>query len=245
MILVTGAGGKTGKAVLKALVARGAAVRAFVRNTQHRESLAAIGVRDIAVGEMDDPRALSQAVQGTNAIYHICPNVSPHELPFAEAAGRSRHTPGVSASGLSLRAASADRGDAASLGQAAGRGDAVQLRSLTSPSCSPPPICRTALAEWDRMIARGHLSRALPDRHPAQPCRSRRCRGSRRAGADERRPFRRDLRTGRHAAAEPDRDRRDVRTGAQQDRSRRSRDHRRAGNSAPAAPAWTTISARH
>ena len=31
MILVTGAGGKTGKAVIKALLARGALVRAFVK----------------------------------------------------------------------------------------------------------------------------------------------------------------------------------------------------------------------
>ncbi len=35
MILVTGAGGKTGKAVIKALVARGADVRALARSLAH------------------------------------------------------------------------------------------------------------------------------------------------------------------------------------------------------------------
>jgi NAD(P)H dehydrogenase (quinone) len=85
MILVTGAGGKTGKAVLTALVGRGAAVRAFVRSRSHHASLKAIGVDDIAVGNMDDPKALSEAVRGVTAIYHICPNVSPQELPFAKA----------------------------------------------------------------------------------------------------------------------------------------------------------------
>jgi uncharacterized protein YbjT (DUF2867 family) len=85
MILVTGAGGKTGVAALKALVARGAVVRALVRSHSHRATLNAIGVHDIVVGEMDDPRAWSQAVGGTNAVYHICPNMSPHELPFARA----------------------------------------------------------------------------------------------------------------------------------------------------------------
>src|SRR5450755_1650831 len=85
MILVTGAGGKTGKAVLQALVARGAAVRAFVRSAAHHAALKAIGVHDVEVGEMDDPRAWSQAIRGTSAVYHICPNVSPHELPFAKA----------------------------------------------------------------------------------------------------------------------------------------------------------------
>ena len=84
MILVTGAGGKTGKAVLKALVARGAAVRAFVRSGRHRAALEAIGVSDVVVGEMDDPKALSQALRGAKAVYHICPNVSPHEMAFAK-----------------------------------------------------------------------------------------------------------------------------------------------------------------
>src|SRR6185369_2935048 len=43
MILVTGAGGKTGKAVIKALVARGAAVRAFVRSPAHEAALTTLG----------------------------------------------------------------------------------------------------------------------------------------------------------------------------------------------------------
>jgi NAD(P)H dehydrogenase (quinone) len=95
MILVTGAGGKTGKAVLKALVARGAAVRAFVRSSRHHAALAAIGVGDVVVGEMDDPKALSQALRGTKAVYHICPNVSPQELPFAKAVVAAAVTCGV------------------------------------------------------------------------------------------------------------------------------------------------------
>jgi NAD(P)H dehydrogenase (quinone) len=96
MILVTGAGGKTGKAVLKALVARGADVRAFVRTTSHHATLAAIGVSDIVVGDMDDPHALSQAARGTNAVYHICPNVSPNELSFAKAVVAAAKAHGIS-----------------------------------------------------------------------------------------------------------------------------------------------------
>ena len=85
MILVTGAAGKTGKAVIKALIARGEVVRAFVRSASHDASLRAMGVRDIVVGGMGDPHALSRAMQGADAIYHICPNVSPHEIVFAKA----------------------------------------------------------------------------------------------------------------------------------------------------------------
>jgi NAD(P)H dehydrogenase (quinone) len=84
MILVTGAGGKTGKAVLRALVARGAPVRAFVRNAAHEAALKTIGAHDVVVGAMDDPDALARATLGIEAIYHICPNVSPHEMSFAK-----------------------------------------------------------------------------------------------------------------------------------------------------------------
>lgn len=95
MILITGAGGKTGKAVLTASVARGAVVRAFVRSSSHHASLKAIGVGDVMVGDMDDPAALSKAVRGTSAIYHICPNVSPQELPFAKAVVTAARAHGV------------------------------------------------------------------------------------------------------------------------------------------------------
>ncbi len=82
MILVTGAGGKTGKAVIGALIARGAAVRAFVRSAVHDSTLTAMGV-EVVVGEMNDALAISRAIKGADAIYHICPNVHPHEVDFA------------------------------------------------------------------------------------------------------------------------------------------------------------------
>jgi uncharacterized protein YbjT (DUF2867 family) len=84
MILITGVGGKTGKAVIKALIVRDATVRAFVRSSSHDASLKAMGARDIVIGEMDDPRALSQAMRGAEAVYHICPNISPHEVAFGK-----------------------------------------------------------------------------------------------------------------------------------------------------------------
>jgi uncharacterized protein YbjT (DUF2867 family) len=85
MILVTGAGGKTGKAVIRALVARGAPVRAFIRSSAHEAALTAMGVSEVVIGMMDDAHALSRVVRGADAIYHICPNVNPHEVVFAKA----------------------------------------------------------------------------------------------------------------------------------------------------------------
>jgi NAD(P)H dehydrogenase (quinone) len=84
MILVTGASGKTGKAVIKALIARGAAVRAFVRSAVHDSTLTAMGVGEVVVGEMNDVLAISRAIKGADAIYHICPNVHPNEVAFTK-----------------------------------------------------------------------------------------------------------------------------------------------------------------
>lgn len=95
MILVTGAGGKTGKAIVTALVARGAVVRAFVRSSAHAAALRAMGGNDVVVGAMDDPPALARATEGVQAIYHICPNVSPHEIVFAKALVAAATSSGV------------------------------------------------------------------------------------------------------------------------------------------------------
>jgi NAD(P)H dehydrogenase (quinone) len=85
MILVTGAGGKTGNAVIKALVALGASVHAFVHREAHGASMRALGASRVSVGSLDDVDAIVRAAKGAHAVYHICPNVSPFELAFGRA----------------------------------------------------------------------------------------------------------------------------------------------------------------
>jgi NAD(P)H dehydrogenase (quinone) len=85
MILVTGAAGKTGKAVVRALAAKGASVRAFIRRREQAAALTAMGAADVSIGSFEEPRALSLAAVGVRAIYHICPNVSRDELIIARA----------------------------------------------------------------------------------------------------------------------------------------------------------------
>ena len=85
MILVTGAAGKTGQAVIKALAAMGASVRAFIRRPEQAAAVKALGAAEVSVGSFEDARALSLAAAGTRAIYHICPNVSRDELSIARA----------------------------------------------------------------------------------------------------------------------------------------------------------------
>jgi uncharacterized protein YbjT (DUF2867 family) len=85
MILVTGAAGKTGNAVIKALVACGESVHAFVHREAHSASMRTLGASRVSVGSLDDVEAIAHAAAGVRAVYHICPNVSPFELPFGRA----------------------------------------------------------------------------------------------------------------------------------------------------------------
>ena len=50
MILVTGAAGKSGNAVVKALAAKGAQVRTFIRNPSHVDALLALGAAEVSFG---------------------------------------------------------------------------------------------------------------------------------------------------------------------------------------------------
>ena len=79
MILVTGAGGKTGRAVIKALAERGQEVRAMERRT----------------ASMADTSAFARAAEGADAIYHICPNVSPDEILFGSNAIAAAQAAGI------------------------------------------------------------------------------------------------------------------------------------------------------
>jgi len=95
MILVTGAAGKTGMAVIAALSDRGVAVRALVHRPDRSTEAAAQGASEIAVAAFEDAAALAAAARGASAIYHICPNVSPHEVSYARAVIAAAKAAGV------------------------------------------------------------------------------------------------------------------------------------------------------
>lgn len=80
MILVTGAAGKTGRAVVRALVTRGVELRALVYRPAHVEPIKDLGAQEVIVGDMRDQKTVEGAVQSVRAIYHICPNMSPDEF---------------------------------------------------------------------------------------------------------------------------------------------------------------------
>ena len=85
VILITGAGGKTGRAIIRALVARGATVRALAHRPDQTQALQALGAQ-VVIGDMRDRATMEQAARGARAIYHICSNMHPDEVAIGEAA---------------------------------------------------------------------------------------------------------------------------------------------------------------
>ncbi len=95
MILVTGAAGKTGRAVIRALTAKGEAVRALVHRPEQIRSVEALGAQQVVVGDMRLRATMDQAAQGVRAVYHICPNVSPDEVAIGQVAMVTARSAGV------------------------------------------------------------------------------------------------------------------------------------------------------
>ena len=87
MILITGATGKTGQAVIDALAVRGGhRLRALVQPGRQR-SAAAIKISaqaEIMVGDLLNADTLAAAFCGVHALYHICPNVHPQEVAIGQ-----------------------------------------------------------------------------------------------------------------------------------------------------------------
>ena len=76
MILVTGANGKTGRAIIAQLAEDQHQIRAWVRRPDTKIS----GAADLFVGDMLNESDWQQAFDGVEKIYHVCPNMHPDEV---------------------------------------------------------------------------------------------------------------------------------------------------------------------
>ncbi len=83
MILITGAGGKTGKALIKAL-SKIERVCAFVHREEHVSIVKSLGAEKVFVGDIYSESAIRFAMGGMRAVYHVCPNMSPDEMVIGE-----------------------------------------------------------------------------------------------------------------------------------------------------------------
>jgi uncharacterized protein YbjT (DUF2867 family) len=84
MILVTGAAGKTGLAVIKALKEEAAAVRGLIHQDSYSDVVLAAGADEILHGDLLNKDEVKRAMNGARAVYHIPPNVHPREVEIGD-----------------------------------------------------------------------------------------------------------------------------------------------------------------
>jgi len=78
MILLTGSGGKTGRALIQAL-SKVEGVCAFVHREEQVSLVKSLDAEKVIVGDLLDEDAIRSAMVGVRSVYHICPNMSPDE----------------------------------------------------------------------------------------------------------------------------------------------------------------------
>lgn len=84
MILVTGANGRPGRAIIHTLSSKGAQVRAFVHKAEQIEEIMSVGATEAVAGDMMDQKAIKDAFAGVSAIYHICSAINPNEFEIGK-----------------------------------------------------------------------------------------------------------------------------------------------------------------
>ncbi|MBO6781997.1 MAG: NmrA family NAD(P)-binding protein [Alphaproteobacteria bacterium] len=84
-VLVTGAGGQTGRLVIPFLLDRGVEVRALATRESTRTDLEAMGVAEARIVDLEDPAALDAAFEGMDKVLHIPPAIKPNEADLGRA----------------------------------------------------------------------------------------------------------------------------------------------------------------
>ncbi|WP_298840989.1 SDR family oxidoreductase [Clostridium sp.] len=84
MILITGANGQTGRAIIKALLSKGERIRAFVHKTEQIQEIKSLGEIDVFAGDMMNQKDINEALIGISTVYHICSAVNPNEVEIGQ-----------------------------------------------------------------------------------------------------------------------------------------------------------------
>ena len=84
MILITSAGGKTGKAMIEEFAQSEEPVRVIMRRRDMDDELSALGAAEVFHGDLANVADMSAAAAGCRAIYFICPNMVEDEGIIAQ-----------------------------------------------------------------------------------------------------------------------------------------------------------------
>lgn len=84
MIVVTCAGGKTGRAIVSSLANAGHDVRALVGHEGSLEGIADLGAREALACDLYDAHAVEAEFEGAEQVYYIAPNMNPAERSFGD-----------------------------------------------------------------------------------------------------------------------------------------------------------------
>ena len=95
MILVTGAGGKTGQAVLRALERLGQPTRALVRRSDQIHGAEGRGAQDVVVADLLQRDEMVRSMADVRIVYLVAPNVHPEEARLGEVAIAAARDAGV------------------------------------------------------------------------------------------------------------------------------------------------------
>lgn len=96
MILVTGANGQTGRAIIRTLLKKGQKVRAFVHKQEQINEMKALGAIEVFVGDMMNQSSVNSAYNGVSAVYHICSALNPYEVEIGKIAIGAAKTANIS-----------------------------------------------------------------------------------------------------------------------------------------------------
>ena len=146
-ILVTGATGFVGSAVLRALAERGESVRVLARPTSPRRNLEGVAC-EIVEGDMTDAASMARAMQGVRFLYHVAADYrlwarDPGEIRRANLAG-ARGGDAGGAGGrrredrLHVQRRHAAAADAATVSTRPRRSPSARRSAPTSRARSPP-----------------------------------------------------------------------------------------------------------
>lgn len=84
MILITGASGQVGCAVIRALSKAGIDTKAFIHSASNTEKVKAAGATEVFVGDMSKEKDLKDAFRGVDTVYFICSAANPNEDEIGE-----------------------------------------------------------------------------------------------------------------------------------------------------------------